>query len=185
MSKTARAYPAPRLLTLPMIHGRCEEVGECLIWTQAASTRKGAQGQPYAQHGGKVVGLRRLVYELATGEPPPEGKVLRMRCEQSLCLHQDHMRVTTRLQQVRETVKSGALSTPSANAARTAAARRRAAERGMTMERARAVRAEVGTLREIAERMGMPITTVGAIRRGDAWRETVAAASVFAQGVSG
>ena len=153
MTARKTPYPPPRMLTLAMIHGRCDEVGECLIWTQAASTRKGAQGQPYAQHGGKVVNLRRLVFELATGEPPPADKILRMRCENALCLRQDHMRVTTRLQALHETARAGRFSTPASNAARLAGIRRRDAHR-MTIEKARAIRADVGTGQAVTKAAG-------------------------------
>lgn len=177
---TRRNYPAPRLLTLPMIHGRCEEVGECLIWTQSAS----GSGTPYAQHGGKVTNMRRLVYELSEGEPLPADRVVRMCCGSTLCLQREHMKASTRGQLIRDMARQGKLSSPSASASKLVAARKRAAERnGMNMERANKIRAETGTLAEIAARNGMHKSTVSTIRRGATWRETgVAGSSVFSQG---
>lgn len=178
------------LLTLAMIYGRCEPVGEhCQIWTQATSTKGNRPGTPYAQHGGKVVNLRRLVYELAHGEIP-EGRNIRPRCGHPQCLSEHCLEALTRRSWSRALARAGVYSTPDAHAARLAGMRRRDAHR-MTMERARAIRAAEGTTADVARRFGISWKVAHNIRQGLSWKEEacIPQASVFAlaqhQGTAG
>lgn len=90
------------MTTLEKIYARCEEEGDCLIWTGYATK---THRQPFWSR----TSVRDLVWELKNGQIP-EGKVPSYFCENPLCL--EHLKLYTRKAITHRTSKQGKFNTP-------------------------------------------------------------------------
>ena len=171
-------------LGLAALLGRCTEVGECLEWPGPYGIGRSSVTPIVKCHlNGRSENLAvvRLVWEQTKG-PIPEGRIVYRHCCNHRCIRPECLRLGKRGDAHRHRKKMGLTAhTPASLAALTRGARGRATTKN-SMEKARAVRALVAEgLRdpEIAVRTGVHPEMVADIRRGTAWRETPAVASVF------
>jgi len=161
-------------LTLPMIESRCVEEGDCLLWTGPVTN-----GSPYAWSDGRCTSIRRLVYQLHTGEPVPKGRIVTMRCGNPSCLRLSHITTMTRKQMGAKVAELGLLKTPDIRAARIAAVRGGKVAR-LTMAQADEIRQSTDSVDELAARYGVHRSHVYRIIRGLAWAPAaIQGASVF------
>lgn len=163
-------------LTIELIHSRCDEVGDCWIWTGALT----GPGYPSMTYGGKRgMNLRREVLRIE-GRPSPAGHRVINTCLNPKCLNPAHLKSLTPAQFNAWLGRRGRLSTPAVKAARTRSARDLRAK--LTIEAARAIRArraEGATIEQLGAEFGVHKSLAARICRGEAWREAPAGASVF------
>lgn len=158
---------------------RCVEVGECWRWTKGVT----GVGYPCATIGGRrALSVRQWVARQMSPNAPEDHRAITT-CGDKLCLYPHHVRAVSSKEMMRIAAKRGRCSTPAIRASRARVARAKSAETsGMSMEKARAMRADRAAgliLAEIAERHDIGLTTVSRVCRNETWRETVATASVF------
>lgn len=170
MSATPRTG---RSLTLEAIHDRCQQDGDCLLWTQAVN---GGTGSPYAWHEGKTVNVRRLAYALS-GKRIAPGRVVAVTCSNPACLEPTHLSPLTRRQLIDQLRVKGVFNRPEDNARRIAGAR---AAGKLSMEIARTIRACDTPARVLAAQYGVHHRVIYDIRNNTLWREApLQQASVF------
>lgn len=75
------------------------DLGPCWLWT-ASINRGTGYGQFGVRHG-EMVGAHRYAYELANG-PAPDGHQVHHRCHTRACVRPDHLRATSRSQNMAE-----------------------------------------------------------------------------------
>lgn len=171
----------PLSLTLEAIYARCDEIGDCRIWTGALSSGR----HPCAQHNGGLVRVRRVVFELS-GKPLREGREVGTTCRVLGCVWQGHLAARTLAESRAYHAALGAYSAPASHAAKLRSARERASKRGMSVEKARAIRASSGTAAEIAQALNVSLGAVNGVRKSTgSWREgALPQASVFSFGAA-
>lgn len=146
---------------LDAIHARCVDDAGCLRWTGALNT----SGHPVMRLRGKVVLVRRVVYQLQCRPLVPEQRVI-MRCECRGCIDTGHMLAASSHQRMmREAARQGRLASPlrSLKTARALRARSRWSDADIA-----AFRAAEGSVLERAERFGMSPTYAYLVHRGEA-----------------
>lgn len=171
--KPARVQePAKLSYTVPLelILSRCEEDGECLCWTGPMNN-----GSPQVILKRRHRQARRIVYEHTRG-PLPSGRYPVMKCRNDRCLNGEHMTALTTAQIGRLAASEGKFATPERRLA--IAAGRRAVGK-LNIEKARAIRESDEPCHVLAARYGIHRSMAARIKRGDAWQETAANASVF------
>lgn len=169
-----------------LIAARSAEVGECVEWLgkmgRGSAKSKNTPIIP-TRIDGKSVNLvvARLVWAAENG-PIPAGKLIYRACCNNLCIAGAHLKCGTLADVKRVRCKAGLTGhSPSTIAALTKGARNRVNVVN-TIEKARAVRqlvAEGLHDDQIAEQTGVRRSMVSDIRRGKAWQEQCAGASVF------
>lgn len=164
-------------LTLDLILSRCVEEGDCWLWAQGTSSG----GQPCARDDGKVVQVRRRVWELANDQELTGRWRIVSRCARIECVSPKCATRLTPKQHMREMNKLGLVNGPAHHAARTAAVRRRATTK-LDMQKAAEIRrraADGEDLDALAEEFGCSKKNVYGIARGERWRPCFAGNSVF------
>lgn len=150
------------------------EEGDCLIWTGYT----GAYGVPAINIGGHPRPVRRLLLALeGRGTDEPQQLAINS-CRTPGCVRAEHVRLIKRSAWSRLLAQEGTYSRPDANAMRTAAARARANLK-LTPELAREIRQSDAPGAELAQRYGVHPSMIARIRRGEAWADAAANASVF------
>ena len=168
------------------IAARTVEVGDCLEW-QGKMGRGSAKfpNTPIipTRRDDKSMNLvvARLVWEAEHG-PIPAGKLIYRACCNNYCVESAHLKCGT-LADVKRARRAAGLTghSPATIAAMTKGARSRAGIKN-SVEKARAVRdlfAQGLHDNQIAEQTGVSRSVVSDIRRGRAWQEQCAGASVF------
>lgn len=158
-------YEPPRL-TLRMIHSRCDELGDCLLWTGATS-----KGQPRCSHNGKPISLRRLVYAQQREVPVekiPATLVCVPSCENEACLRPAHLVLRSKKTHQQILAKRGVYSAPDVMAKR-AKACREGVNAKLTEELAKWARESGQTAAEAAFGLGVSKQNIHLIRQGRAW----------------
>lgn len=167
------------------VKARIEPVGECMEWTGPVRGTVPVVYAPldYAWPGNSMgrQSVRSVLYTLSTGERLPAGTLIRAKCRNILCVHEDHWQLFTRREQAAEQGRRGELSTAKRCAARAKAARERSP---LTLEKVEAIRLSGRPSAEEALAHGVSKRTIDAIRSGRRWRESVRGASVFSWGGS-
>ncbi len=143
---------------------RSDEVGDCWIWSQAASSG----GYPIMKmRGCGCVLARRLAAQLAGHELAPRQPV-ETTCGEKLCVNPDHCKPSTIKAIGKKAGKAGAWSTPQ-RSAKIAAAKR--AKGKLTVEQAAEIRASSESGPVLAARYGVDKSMVNNIKRGTAWKD--------------
>jgi hypothetical protein len=151
---------------LALVERRCEEDGDCLIWTGAVNSC-GAPVITFTNDLGKkpTVQMRRKVWEARTGKKIPKGRYVTYTCNNPRCL--EHLELTTRAE-----ITSRYWTRPDSRARLTAAATRGGRARAKaSMEMAREIRASNETLKQVSQRFGISVALASMIRRGERWKE--------------
>lgn len=155
---------------LDAIFARCEDYGECRLWTGSLN---GSSKHPKIYIEGHYRAARRVVYELARG-PVPAGRCVSLSCRESLCLEPKHMLTRS----PREVQLRAQRMDASRVSIMTAAARTRRSNK-LSMELAREIRSSGEPAIKAAKRLGVNKSLIWRIRRNEAWSEVTRGASVF------
>lgn len=148
------------------VRSRCVEEGDCWIWQGA---RAGCAMNPQISINGEKLYVRRVVYEAISGEPVPKNRGVSTSCRTGCCVNPDHLVMTTTRARA---VTAGAEGKYSGVVrAAKIAANKRALLSPLTPEKVADIRFGGGTHQEAAERNGVSRWTVGAIRRGERWKD--------------
>lgn len=154
-------------------------MGECWIWNQGCT----AGGQPQARFGNTSALVRRKVFEFSRGVPPRKKWFVVAKCQDKLCVSPKCATELSGAQYQRHLNLIGAVNTPSQNAARVAATRRRASTR-LTIEIAAEIKRRVRAGEDraaVAADFNITSSWASRIAAGRGWRPTVANSSVFHQ----
>lgn len=174
--------PATREQWLSSVRARIQPVGECMEWqghmrdgvTPGVNAPRG-YAWPGNSNGNQSV--RTVLYALATGERLPAGTVIRMRCWNDRCVHEDHFQLISRKQLPREQSKRGELSTMKAYLSKVREGKKRAK---LSEAQVLDIKTSQESRTEAAKRHGVSPQTVSEIRRGRIHASVVRGASVFA-----
>ena len=145
------------MTTTEKILNRCKPEGDCLIWQGA----KHRQGYGMCRHNGKMTTTTRAVGLETHGDPGDSGKYkFTHTCGNYLCCNPDHIVVTTH-----EQIMNSIVPTRKP---------KRGTNNELTKETVLAIRNEPdsgwGTGTRLAKKYGISDTTVGKIRRGQAYK---------------
>ena len=157
------------ILTLPLIFGRCDEVGPCWLWRHGSDSN----GVPNARDGAKTVTVRRRVWELHHGMPVGRGWFVISTCTNKRCVGPECAKRLTGPQYQAWLNSIGRLNGVAHRAAKIAAVRARA-DTKLTMEKAQTIRARIdaGDDRgEVAAEFGISRCHANRVARGVGWRD--------------
>lgn len=155
-------------ITLKMIADRCDEVGDCWIWRNAASTT----GHPIIKSEGKCRLVRRAAVAL-DGRPAAPSQPVACTCGEKLCCNPAHLYPSSVKHIARKAAKEGAWSGV-ARCKKLADVRRKSDNCKLTIEIAREVRASTEKTEVLARRYGVNVSVIKGIRAGKLWKEYVA-----------
>lgn len=119
---------------------------ECWLWT--AATTNGGYGVIGVGHA-RLLRAHCVSYELHHG-PIPAGLVVRHKCDVPACVNPTHLELGTKLDNSRDMVERGRVRS----------------KVKYPQETVDAIRAEPGTLMQVAEKFGVSFNYVGMLRRG-------------------
>lgn len=155
-------------------------VGECMEWqgSYAGKTPLVYVPRNYAWEGNTQSrqSTRSVLFSLSHGHRLSASSLIRMRCHNYRCVHEDHFCVIPRTHQAKEQGKRGEFSTAKRRAATAKTSRAKAK---LTAEIAEQIRLSPDSGPVEAAKHGVSPQTVTAIRRGVLWAETARGASVF------
>ena len=174
----SKGHPQARALTLAMIRGRCNEIGECWEWAQGM--RPG--GRPCVGELGKVVSPRRRAFELDRGVTADSDMAVVDTCGSKSCCSPKHLKLIPRGDVPKHMAEQGKFKSAVGRANKTKARRERSE---MSMTKAREIRrrfADGEPLKEIAPDYPVRPEHVRRVALGQAWKETVTASSIFSMG---
>ena len=161
-------------IALEQILSRCDEEGDCLLWTGAT-----INGYPQARigdKGGQM--LRRHIFTALLGNALPPSRVVASTCENRLCCAPEHLFAMTYSKRLRLAYKRG-----SRNQAMEYVKRRETRRQQGTvldMEKARQIRARAGESNAVlAAEFGVHAKTIYSVKAGLTWREHAPNSSVF------
>lgn len=162
------------------IHSRIEPVGECMEWQGPMNKTIPIVYTPggFAWEG-NVCGkqsLRPILHLLSTGARIEKGQLIRMKCMNHKCVHEDHFLYLDRKTQAKEQARRKEFSTPAFKRARMVYARSTAK---LDAEKAQEIRESGLSSREEAKKHGVSSRTVVAIRAGRLWKTGLSNSSVF------
>lgn len=143
------------------IRARCEECGDCLLWTGYCFRNI----TPMINFSKKPTGVRRLMYIAAKGPVHPGWEVVGT-CESVKCVNPDHMKQVSTADRRREVAgkRTGRLPVAAVQKIREKSGK-------LTMERARLIRSSEEPTAVLAERYGVSCALIGYVRRGISWAE--------------
>lgn len=152
---------------------RCDEVGECLLWSGPVS--KG--GFPRMYFGGENQNLRSFIYRNVMGKLVPHGCNISTACKNRRCVAWNCL-VPKRLETIRRDCAAMIKADPiTFNRQRQAA--HIAGHAKLDMERATEIRSSSISTRELAEQYGVSVWSISAIKRGATYAPGVVATSIF------
>ena len=146
---------------LARIYAKSVEEGACLIWRGCFSD----SGVPQVSFRSRAHSVRRVLYEAVTGRAPGADMVVAPRCRNPQCVSPGCLRLLTVAQLRKIDAARGAFSGANANAARLAAARRRAEIPDDVIALVRSVE---GTSAQAAAASGVSLSYCKQIRAGKA-----------------
>jgi hypothetical protein len=152
---------------------RCEQDGDCLLWARTCDRN----GVPRISVKGEdksrtiTLQLRRVMWENQHG-PIPQGMKVSVTCGNPRCL--EHLTLKTSQQVIRDLSNR-----PDVRARKVVAGYQTRTRSTFSMEKARYVRTSPKTLQQVADELGISLSSAGKIRRGEMWAEVNPFAGLF------
>jgi hypothetical protein len=142
---------------------------DCLIWPWKVSK----SGHGMVKRGGEKFYVHRRLYEMRDGKPL--GDLLLVRrveiCENSRCCEPAHWMPVPKSRHATIVAKQGRLSHGPAHAAKCTVGRRKGRHLKLSLEAARAIRADARPSKALAAEYGVTTSSINRIRSGRDWRE--------------
>lgn len=142
--------------TLKSLRAHCDFVGECWIW-------RNIKDRPRINHGGKIVLVRRLVRELKTHSPIPDGMQVLAKCGNTKCVSPACSYLGTARKRCEDAAARGSYNLPMV---RIKQAKARNDRSRITDEMVLAIRLAEGSTSTIGAQFGISKAYVSQIRRG-------------------
>lgn len=162
LSSGFAAYDHRHPTLLDLFWSRTKKTDTCWIWTAARSSA----GYGQLRYGGKIILIHRLSYELFIG-PIPDGIFVCHKCDNPPCCRPDHLFLGTAFDNTKDCAQKGRTRNYEIG---------RGKNRGehhpyhkLTEADVRAIRADPGSLSNIAKRFGMSVAAIHAIKQRRNW----------------
>ena len=152
--------------TLDSLKARTIEEGDCWLW-QGYLQNNTPQVASYKDGGKRMVSVRKLLRELETGRPQPDGHYSNT-CGNPLCVNPDHTLWRGQEAHMRAMVKKRKFSDVTANKLRSFRVNTGLAKLSET--KAQEIRLSEETGQVLAERYGVSKSWINRIKRGEVWR---------------
>ena len=152
--------------TLDSLKARCIEVGDCWEW-QGYLGNNTPQVVAYPDGKKKMVSVRRLLRELITGQPQPDGHYSNT-CGNRLCVNPDHTIWKSEAVHMKTMGRKRKVSAVTANKLRKYRVDNGLAK--LNEYKAQIIRLSPEPAPVLAERFGVSKSWINRIRRGAAWR---------------
>ena len=152
--------------TLDSLKARCVEVGDCWEW-QGYLGNNTPQVVAYPEGKKKMVSVRRLLRELVTGQPQPDGHYANT-CGNHRCVNPDHTLWRGEAAHMKAMGRKRTVSAVTANKLR-----KYRVDNGLAKldeSKAQLIRLSPEPAPVLAERFGVSKSWINRIRRGAAWR---------------
>lgn len=162
--------------TREVIHARCDELGQCLIWRGAATE----SGCPKVEIAGKSWNLRNYLFTHLLGRTPQQGRLWQPNCGNLRCLSEACMTQVTR-----SAIQLRIAKREEGNLVSLMNRQRRAVAAGFSRlgrEKAAEIRASDEPCAVLSARYGVHDRTIHRIRKGEIWKTAMPANSVFGFG---
>lgn len=157
----------PRIThTLETLQARTIEEGDCWLW-QGYSQNNTPQVVAYPDGQKKMVSVRRLLRELATGRPQPDGHYGNT-CGNPLCVNPDHTIWKSDAAHMRYMAKKRVVSNVTASKLRKY--RVDSGQAKLCESKAQEIRLSQESGQVLADRFGVSRSWINKIRKGAAWR---------------
>ena len=156
---------------LKRVYDKCVEDGECMNWQGAVQSKRRtpAMRRMGAVGHGHCVSLRRMMLELASGKKLGPSRCATYMCGNINCVRLEHLGAVTRKTiQERNEARFDAVQRMTKAKRITEKARARAK---LTLELAQEIAVAEGSQRALAAKYKVSQSTIGMIRRGEAWRD--------------
>ncbi|MDQ1260605.1 MAG: hypothetical protein QG643_2431 [Pseudomonadota bacterium] len=150
------------IITLEWLHARCADVDGCLVWKLAAAHGTDPQTRIGGRKG-KILLVRRLLWQFVHGRPFPRNSIARVECDTPLCVHPDHIIAAAK----RDVLKGRALPLQH----RMAIATSKRASSHLAQDDIERIRASAAPLAVVAAEHDIDPTYVSAIRLGKVRRD--------------
>jgi hypothetical protein len=162
-------------LTLENYLQYCDEIGDCHIWKLG----RNSIGAPIARVDGKVVNVRRFIFQLS-GREIPEKHSLRTTCDEKGGIHPKHQKPVTQQELMKE---MNSLGRRKPNPLKSRESAHISGWVKLSMEDARTMRSEwdgsTRWIHEAAKRWGIHVSHVRAILYHRRWKEYDAMSNQF------
>lgn len=154
-------FPTPEAASefLARVRLRCTEEGACLLWTGATNDGR----WPVVWCAGRVVSLRRMVWQATHGRAPRTGHVISPACGEPACIA--CLAERTPRVAMRAAIRRGSFDRADIRIAQQAAGRKRASIPMSVIEQARSM---PGSCAEVGRALGMSGSYVARLRAGKA-----------------
>lgn len=145
------------------IQHRTRDDAGCAVWRFSC-----CNGHPAMRQGSKTVLVRRAIWQDAHGDIE-SGKIIRMTCETTGCVHPDHMQLTTYKRLAKHLGSLGIMSGPVRSAK--IAATKRKSQAKLTAAMVLEIRQSSEKTKTLAEKFGVAQAHISKIRVGKCWRD--------------
>jgi len=137
---------------------------ECMLWTGYAQQITPNYRRPYFSVAtSKSEPAARVSFKLFNGEIPA-GQIVRHTCDNPMCVNPAHLVLGTQADNMRDLAERGRGHVPHKTRGELNA------QSKLTADQVREIRASTETRKQIAARLGVSPSTIGAVRQGRNWK---------------
>jgi len=158
---------------------RCRIDSDTGCWHWSLSITQGSPKVHFVLDGMRMAARGRRAAVLLSGRPIPKDHIAfaAKHCKSDDCVNPEHA-VCSNVANHRTRLKIlGLCKSPAKTAAALRTARTKLSK--LSLEKAREIRASDETYVALGKRYGVAPSCIGSVKRGEAWKETMSAASVF------
>jgi hypothetical protein len=155
--------------TIESLKARTVEEGDCWIWQGYKANGTPQVSHPRPGFSSKMYSVRRLMRDLVTGKPTPDGHYV-TRCHESSCVNPDHVLFHMDDQHMK---RIGRTVSTSANITRSMKLRKyriRIGHAKLSEQIAQDIRLSNESCATLGERYGVDKSLISKVRRGIAWK---------------
>jgi hypothetical protein len=169
ISATVTAVNTTMKHTINSLKSRTVEEGDCWIWQGYKANGTPQVSHPRPGFSSKMYSVRRLMRDLVTGKPTPDGHYV-TRCNDAACVNPEHVLFRPDDQHMK---RIGRTVSTSANITRSMKLRKyriRIGHAKLSEQIAQEIRLSNESCATLGERYGVDKSLISKVRRGTAWR---------------